>query len=337
MSYIVIQEKSHIQRKLPENFQEKDKLLFDRELNRNLPPLQYRVLRNGFVLKDILFTFKPPFFYFSLCQRHSFSWKRLKKRLQMLIFRGKIETEAIWVIDNWSEAYFHWICDALCRYTILTDNISSKTIILPERFKKIKYIAESLSILNIAVIYFDESRKVKLKKLIVPAHTAPPGNFNPAVLQNLRTKFLQHINKTNRKRRIYISRSKAPKRKVTNENELTAVFKKYNIELIHFEDLSMMEQIQVCSEVELIVGLHGAGLTNMLFMQENSAVLELRNNDDRTNNCFFSMSSALNLNYFYLQNSGDSNDTHVANIVVNPDELERTLCTIVEFQHKNEQ
>jgi capsular polysaccharide biosynthesis protein len=74
-----------------------------------------------------------------------------------------------------------------------------------------------------------------------------------------------------------------------------------------------------------LIGLHGAGLTNMLFMREGGKVLELRNQNDAHNNCYFSLASELNLDYFYLLNQGNTNDTHTVDIIVDIDELRNNL------------
>ena len=37
----------------------------------------------------------------------------------------------------------------------------------------------------------------------------------------------------------------------------------------------------------------------MLFLNEKTNLIEIRNKNDKHNNAFFSMASALNLNYFY--------------------------------------
>ena len=48
---------------------------------------------------------------------------------------------------------------------------------------------------------------------------------------------------------------------------------------------------------KIIIGIHGAGLSNMIFMPFGSSVLEIRPYDDVANNCFYSLAATLNLNY----------------------------------------
>ena len=60
-------------------------------------------------------------------------------------------------------------------------------------------------------------------------------------------------------------------------------------------------------------------------MPQNGNVLELRNNGDFHNNCYFALSSDLNLNYYYLQCNGSSSDTHFSDVIVPIVELNNLL------------
>ncbi|MBU1546128.1 MAG: glycosyltransferase family 61 protein [Proteobacteria bacterium] len=75
-------------------------------------------------------------------------------------------------------------------------------------------------------------------------------------------------------KRIYISRSQAGRRRVSNEDEVLAFLGKYGFEKYHFEKMSIEEQIETMYDAESIVAPHGAGLANVLFSR-GSKVLEL--------------------------------------------------------------
>ena len=75
----------------------------------------------------------------------------------------------------------------------------------------------------------------------------------------------------------------------------------------------------------VLVGLHGAGLTNMLFMPAKSSIIEIRNNGDSHNNCYFSMASELNHAYYYLLGQGESLQTDDVNIKIDILELKNLL------------
>ena len=68
-------------------------------------------------------------------------------------------------------------------------------------------------------------------------------------------------------------------RMLLNHSELLKsldIFKnKYDIEEVIFDNKTLDQQINIMSNCKILIGPHGAGFTNMLFMNENSYVFEL--------------------------------------------------------------
>ena len=46
------------------------------------------------------------------------------------------------------------------------------------------------------------------------------------------------------------------------------MLKKFNFRRIYFEDLSFFEQIKVCYNSKIVVGVQGSGLANLIFMKK---------------------------------------------------------------------
>ena len=104
-------------------------------------------------------------------------------------------------------------------------------------------------------------------------------------------------------------------------------------QVICAEDLTFEQQVRLASQTRYLVSNHGAGLANMLFMPAGGRVFELRHRTDYVNNCYFVMSSALDLNYFYqLCEPQGQTDPHTADLIVNPQELERSLSRLLESE-----
>lgn len=78
-------------------------------------------------------------------------------------------------------------------------------------------------------------------------------------------------------RRLYISRKDAKMRRVLNELELVTWLKTRGFEVLQLEGLTPDEQATAFRDAEIVVGLHGAGLTNVLFCETGSTLIELRN------------------------------------------------------------
>ena len=122
--------------------------------------------------------------------------------------------------------------------------------------------------------------------------------------------------------KVYVSRKKAATRKVGNEDECIQILEEYGFKTICFEDYPFEQQARIALEAQYLVANHGAGLTNIIYMKAGGSVLELRKEDDKHNNCFFALASALQLKYFYqLCDSDDPdedpNTVNSANITVN--------------------
>lgn len=65
--------------------------------------------------------------------------------------------------------------------------------------------------------------------------------------------------------RIFISRNKAFTRKILNQDEVDTVLEKYDFKTVFLEDFRFAEQVAIFKNANAVIGVHGAGLTNILF------------------------------------------------------------------------
>lgn len=105
--------------------------------------------------------------------------------------------------------------------------------------------------------------------------TIPWGmNFIPERFQFLKNQLMTSVTPSKRKR-FYISRKNEKTRHILNENELEPIFNQHEIEIIEAQNLTLKAQIELFSQAEIIIGPHGAGLTNLLWMQKPK-IVEIR-------------------------------------------------------------
>jgi capsular polysaccharide biosynthesis protein len=106
---------------------------------------------------------------------------------------------------------------------------------------------------------------------------------------------------------LYISRDRAKRRKITNEDDVFELLASKGFEKVSLENLTLKNQVKLFQEALVVIGCHGAGLANIMFMQKNQTVIELKSNN---NNywCYFSLARVFGLKYYYSLNNG-----HVAN------------------------
>ena len=68
------------------------------------------------------------------------------------------------------------------------------------------------------------------------------------------------------------------------------------VRLVHPEELTFQQQVEIFSTTSLLVAVQGAGLTNMIFMPEGAAVIELKQYGDHTK-MFMAAASHIGLHY----------------------------------------
>lgn len=318
-------------RKAPINLSVEDCALFSHEIEKDIPESHILELRDAYVLNDIIY--KAPKIYrdYSIITypsaRDMAKRVLLLNRLKLLSTQTHYIKRAVWITDNWSHNYFHWFTDALPRLITLLPLEVECTILLPKSFERYSYVKESLAMLGLGrhIYFYDHTKALKVGHLLAPSHTAPIGNYYESLIKRIRESFLLPFQMNRPFRKVYISREKATKRRIQNETEVISLLKGWGFEMHYFEDYHLKRQVEIMSETKYLIGLHGAGLTNMLFMPAEGKLLELRNEEDSHNNCYFSMASALDIEYYYQVNKGDSKNTDTVNISVEIEKLHFNL------------
>lgn len=335
-------------RRQPANYSVSDAHIFSRAFEIVLPEISLYTIPNvcaglcdeGVLFQSVLLhnlsfpsqSFKKSFPSNANHARFKFLIKFIYKCLiPSLFFKKKIRT-GYWITDIWSGSYFHWITDCLPRLLVLGQLDEHINLFLPGNLAHLPYVHSSLSVfpnLSVNFIYSVTS----FQSLSVPSHTAPSGNYNPELINRLRSLYLRNITRDTvdpKFRKIYISRSKASRRRIANEDECTKLLSSFGFVTVILEDLDFTDQVKLCSSAEILVSNHGAGLTNMLFMTPGMSVLELRDSRDVYNNCFYSLASALDLTYYYqlCKATQDTSTSHLADIEVDIGLLFRNLKLI---------
>ncbi|HEY9605630.1 MAG TPA: glycosyltransferase family 61 protein [Allocoleopsis sp.] len=130
--------------------------------------------------------------------------------------------------------------------------------------------------------------------------------------------------------RIYISRANASYRRTLNEVEVTDVLKELGFKIVRLELMTVAEQAILFNCAQVVVAPHGAGLTNIVFCQPGTKVIEFFS-PQYVNVCYWSLANQVRLDYYYILGEGRKPqlgvDLHLVgeDILVNLDELSMTL------------
>jgi capsular polysaccharide biosynthesis protein len=132
------------------------------------------------------------------------------------------------------------------------------------------------------MIYIDVHGRALFEHLIIPTF-ADESFYYPELMRACRSYFLStsvnSVDTTALPKRFFISREnmEVPKRRVANFSDFTAVLRNFDIEVVQLERMSGVEQVELFRHAELVVGVHGAGLANILYCPPSCRVIILDN------------------------------------------------------------
>lgn len=201
--------------------------------------------------------------------------------------------------------YFHWLYDVLPRLQLIEGIIGRNErvkVLLPQL--ALPFQMESLNVLGLStsdVITSTDSNFLQAKKLITTTHPIH-SSWNPPAwtIDFVRSRFLPAASDASAGDRIYITRGDSSNGRVLlNEARLMEVLENLGFQSLTLSGLSLADQIAVFSRARVIVGVHGAGFTNLTFCQPGTKVYELAC-EQYPNPIFETISHHLNLEHRYI-------------------------------------
>jgi len=193
--------------------------------------------------------------------------------------------EAVFVLlGPYSYNYFHWLNDLLPRieeYEVLGRSEPVRPRLVVPRWLN-AWQRRSLELLGIADdemarLSGDHARARVAFLSSHPGFDVPGLPSAPRRALWLRERLLAAVDgrSTRRERRLFVCRRDAPgRRRIANEEELAEALSTRGFEVVVLSELSFDEQIRRFAEARVVVGAHGAGLSNVLFA-DAPAVVEL--------------------------------------------------------------
>ena len=322
----------------PANLRPGDEDLFAHEREREIPPTRLLELRGvsatpeGMLFKGASVlpeSFSSPVMLRQFLARRQGVLKFFAKN-RLLRRRRRVEGPRLWVTDDWSNGYFHWLADALPRLYAAREAARGVTLLLPHGFERLEFVTSSLRLFGPPrVEYVGADEVCVCDRLLMPTHTAPSGHYNEPLVRELRDLMLEGYGAAGGDARLYVSRGRAPKRRLTNEAEVARVAEEFGFRVVYFEEHSFEEQVRMAAGARLLMSSHGAGLTNLLFMPPGASVLELRREGERERNWFFNLASAAGVQYFYQLCSPADGDAHAGDLTADAGALRENLALMV--------
>ena len=146
--------------------------------------------------------------------------------------------------------------------------------------------------------------------LMVPSLADAPGEPTRGTVERVRA-FADGLGRggewgrgAGRGERIYVTREKARRRRVANEDALWAELESRGFVKVALEELAWAEQVAVFRAARVVVAPHGAGLANLVFCEPGTRVVELVNRA-YFNPVFWRLAALRGLDYRAVVGAGD--------------------------------
>ena len=267
------------------------------------------------------------------CIYPQYSWIRSFRNIVFLASRllsahlRSYSIPGLFCYDKYSFNLFHFYVDMLPKLCF-AENSSCKRLYIPSSLSGFTHVMEITQLLGFECIFFDE----RPLNIFVSSRLVSHQGYSFSTFRSCRDNILSKLESRLTHEPIltqqilFISRSDASRRQLLNENELiTYIEESYGITLYKVTPslLPLFDQINLFRSATAVIGLHGAGLSNIMFCAEGTKVIELALSHS-DNICYQYLSSALGLEHIFSYiDTSEYLDPHNDNITLSVNSIEQ--------------
>jgi capsular polysaccharide biosynthesis protein len=147
-------------------------------------------------------------------------------------------------------------------------------------------------------------------------------NFIPERFKWLRDKLSDSENA--RKKKLFVERKAGLPRSPNSPTSLSECFSKQEFKVVRTEEYSLSDQVEMSTSADMIAGIHGAGLTNLLWNHQPS-LMEIRPRG-YDNRCYLHLALCCGAKDFWLYEEDHSSDQMI--LQINQKRLTKALETL---------
>ncbi len=207
--------------------------------------------------------------------------------------------------------YYHWMLEILPKLDRLRRlSTGGELVFAPTQSR---FHCETLSLPGIGHILSCEQHDLITAPLILAASIPRPfGHPHPHAVAWLRETFLSiPSSRTSSPRKLLINRQNARTRRIANIDQLRRFAGRNGFTEVTLESMSFAEQVRLFRHAEFILAPHGAGLTNLVWCDRGTRVIELLSDlsvqPANQETCFWALGNGLNLPYAVLECTASPN------------------------------
>lgn len=205
---------------------------------------------------------------------------------------------ATWIVERVYHNYSHWVTAHLPKLLLARNAGAGDAIVLPpERMPAMDASIRALGFDPGVLPTFDVGRPLRVDELTIIG----TDRFRPELLR-LVPEYLRLHEVGPPWRKIYVSRRRAGRRRLVNEEALWALLASVGFERVEMEALTFTDQLRLMRETAVLCGLHGAGLANLLFCPPGAHLVEIADPGFPNPN-FYALAAALGHHYWILHGS----------------------------------
>ena len=183
--------------------------------------------------------------------------------------------KAISLRDTGEENYFHFYNDVLSKLFFLVSHnvdVTRTPVIISKKLwdrEYFRYYHSKSTLMKSINWTVQDDNYIACDSLIVCKPLTHRNGLWKEIVLPLRPK------NAGGNRRVFVSRSRERLRFIENEAEVRELCRRLDFQFIDPGEFSPELQIEIFSSAEIVVGIHGAGLTNIVFCSPGSRVLEI--------------------------------------------------------------
>lgn len=177
------------------------------------------------------------------------------------------------IFDNsLGQNYFHFFSDVLSKLWLIEKYNIDKNVplIIPEELYNKAYFRYLYQFTDIGKFnWYVQGRNEFL--IIKSLYLLRPFPYEPAYWKKSVALLRNHNPRPERK--IFLNRAPSAGRFLNNMKDVLPVLEKYGFELVDTATLSFREQVDLFSQAAIVIGIHGAGNTNIIFAAHDKVKL----------------------------------------------------------------
>ena len=236
---------------------------------------------------------------------------------------GRVLGDVAWICERVYHNHSHWLTAHLPKLLLLREHGLLDCLVLPERQTPVmRATLRHLGLDPAAIPTVPLGRPVRCRHLTV----LKTDRFRGDLLRRVAETFAAPAGRPPEER-VYVSRSRATGRRLLNEEEVIwPRLAQQGFTRVWFEDMDFDEQLALLRRTRVLIGPHGAGLTNMLFCPPGALVVEIAD-PGYPNPNFYALAAALGHRYaLVLAESVGSGHRLYRDLHVAPGRVEAVLA-----------